>query len=442
MASLPSQSRPRRARPLGRWALWAAALLLLVGCGADLPKATPAPSGPTPTITVPIDLPGVITLWGSFGDQELDLLAEQIARFEAENHDLLVEIVKPEDAAHNVDSLTQLLQDPTSAPDIVALTDTWLPGLAAQGLLVPLDAYVESNSLDLSQFLPQTLEASRLNGALYGLPRLTDGGLLYYRADLFQAADLPVPSTWEEIQHAALRLKEEGGLDHGYVWQGAEYDSLACTTLEFVWASGGEVQSVDGRIQFDSPSTRQALAQMLDLVASGASPADITGYREGTSLQAFAQGHAALMRNWAYAWDRVNAEDSTVRGQVGMAPLPASCQLGQTLALSAHSLYPERAFRFMQFLTGYDAQRDLALRLNRPPTRAAVYQEPSLLAARPEYATLGPALTQTRSRPGGAAVMAFSEAISAEVSQMLAGTQDPDTTAARIQQRLDKLTNP
>ncbi len=442
MAFLSAPSRSRPSRHVGRWLLAAIVLLLLAGCGADLPGPTPPPSGPAPTVTVPIDMPGVVTLWGRFSEDELILLDEQIAQFEAANPDLLVEVVKSDDAVQNDHTLAHLLADPDTAPDIVALTDTWLPGLAAQGLLAPLDSYVESHGLALTEFLPQTLQASRLNGVLYGLPRLTDGGLLYYRTDLLQAAGLPVPATWTDIQRTALRLEAENDLDHGYVWQGAAYDSLACTTLEFVWACGGEVQYEGGRLQFDSPEARQALAQMADLVTSGASPADITTYREGTSLQAFAQGNAALMRNWTYAWDRLNAEDSPVWGQVGVAPLPASCQLGQTLALSTHSLYPERVFRLIQFLTNHEAQLALALRLGRPPTRRTVYRDASLLAARPEYAILGPALADTRARPGGAEILPLSEAIYVEVSQMLNQNQDPATTAARIQQRLDDLANP
>jgi multiple sugar transport system substrate-binding protein len=427
---------------LGRWLLAAIALLLLIGCGADLPGPTPPPSGPAPTITVPIDMPGVVTVWGRFGEDELILLDQQIARFEAANPDLLVEIVKPEGAVQSVDALAQLLVDPNTAPDIVALTDTWLPGLAAQGLLAPLDSYVESHGMALTEFLPQTLEASRLNGVLYGLPRLTDGGLLYYRTDLLQASGLPVPATWTDIQQTALRLKAEANLKHGYVWQGAAYDSLACTTLEFVWAFGGEVGYNQGKLQFDSPEARQALAQIADLVTSEASPTDITSYREGTSLQAFAQGDAALMRNWVYAWDQLNAKDSPMQGRVGVAPLPASCQLGQTLALSAQSFYPDRAFRFMQFLTGYDAQIEMAIDLGRPPTRAAVFGDANLLAARSEYTLLGPALAETRARPGGAELLPLSEAIYVEVSQMLDQNQDPDTTAARIQQRLDDWAPP
>ena len=58
-----------------------------------IPSRVGTPSGPAPTVTVPVDLPVTIALTGWFDDQTLALLDQQIAEFEGANPDILVEVV-------------------------------------------------------------------------------------------------------------------------------------------------------------------------------------------------------------------------------------------------------------------------------------------------------------------------------------------------------------
>src|SRR3712207_8995832 len=48
----------------------------------------------------------------------------------------------------------------------------------------------------------------------------------------------------------------------------------------------------------------------------------VLNYDEEETLKIFQSGDAVFMRNWPSAWPLVNAEDSRVRGMVGIAVLP------------------------------------------------------------------------------------------------------------------------
>ncbi len=398
------------------------------------------PSGPAPTVTVPIPLPITVSLAGNFSRERLAALDELIARYEALNTEVKVEVVRaPKDSILRRAWVADRLNAEDTSLDILLLDATWPAEFAADGSLVPLQARIESLGIKPSTFLPATIQANEFQGHLVALPWAADAGLLYYRRDLLDAYGYDPPSTWADLQHVALEIIEKEGLSEGFVWQGAADEDLTCNTLEQVWSLGGDVFDGDGNVAFDSPQTQSALRQMRDLVASGASPRDTANYDDVSSLASFRNGDSAFMRHWSTTWEYVNSEDSPVAGKVAMAALPASCLGGQSLALSSHSLHPEQALQFMAFLAGYEQQAHMALAADQPPVLTAAYEDMALLERSPLLEILATVLVNAKSRPSLAEYALLSEAIHTEVNSMLAGDQGAETTAANIQRGLESL---
>ncbi len=423
-------------------ALAACALLLAAACQAS-PSPGPAPSGtvgPAATVTVPFEMPVVISLAGSFDDQTLEVLYEQVAAFEAANPDMRVELLNANrDPDRRQEQFAGWLGAGDSGVDIYVVSPHWLAGYAEPGWLRPLDDLLPAAGVDPNGFLRPIVEASTVEGRLMALPWLVDGGMVYYRRDLLEARGYAPPKSWAELEDMALELGGDGGPAHGFVWQGDEYDGLTCNSLEQVWAAGGDVVDASGQVVWDSPATRTALEGMARYVMTNVSPADVVTYQEAATLADFRAGNAVFMRNWAYAWDRLQEVGSPVAGQVGVAPLPASCLAGQSLALSASSPFPERALRFMAFLAAPEQQAQLALRSPQPPALAEIYQDPALSAQDPFLVEVYPALLPARPRPQVADYARLSEVIYGEVHRLLRGTQDVATTAQNVQTRLEEL---
>jgi multiple sugar transport system substrate-binding protein len=377
---------------------------------------------------------------GRFRSPELALLDRQIATFELANPDIRVEIVSLKgNSQEQHETIIRELGAGDTSTDIYVVEDTWLAELADKNLLLPLDDYVDSNRIDMGSFFPSAVQANTIDGRLVALPWTIDGGLLYYRRDLLEKYGYDPPITWADLQQVALDIMTQEGLPHGFVWQGAAYESLTSNTLEFLWAHGGEVLDETGHASFDSPEAQAALEQMSAFVTSGASPQDITTYTEGTAMGTFREGQAVFMRNWSYAWESLQEADSPLAGQTGVSHLPASALFEEGLSLSAHSLYPEQAFRWMAFLTSYDQLVQWTQQTGQPTARETVYHDPEILAAEPFFQTLGAALSATQPRPRAAAYPSLSEAIYTEVNRMLAGEQGAEITAANIQRRIESI---
>ncbi|NLF12770.1 MAG: hypothetical protein GX597_13360, partial [Anaerolineaceae bacterium] len=139
------------------------------------------------------------------------------------------------------------------------------------------------------------------------------------------------------------------------------------------------------------------------------------------------------------AWARLQEPGSPTAGQVGIAPLPASCLAGQSLVLSASSMVPEEAFRFMAFLVAPEQQAQLAASGLLLPALAMPYQDPDTLAQNPVLGEVYPTLLAARPRPQVADYPRLSEAIYTEVNGLLEGSQDPAATARNVQARLEEL---
>lgn len=411
----------------------------LVACGSRVSDVLPSVGQPTPTVTVPVELPVVIAVTGRFSDDLLPLLDRQITAFEAANPDMRIELVEaPSSAAKRREEYVNTLVDQDSSIDIFVIEDTWLAAMAAAEKLQPLDEYIKGAEIDVAAFLPASRQSSSLGTVSLALPWLADGGFLYYRRDLLDDHGYTPPADWPDLQRMAVDLGSQEGPPSAFVWQGAAYESLTCSTLEFVWAFGGDVLNPAGEPIFDSPQTRAALHQMQTLISSGASPAAVATYGEGLSLGAFLGGEAAFMRNWSYAWDAVTDGDPQLGGKTGIAPLPASCLVGQNLILSPHSLHPDQAFRFMAFLTAYDQQVDLALHGALPALETAFTDE-RLHEQRPILADFYAGLRSARPRPQTPLYPQVSEAIYTEVNGMLAGEQDAEETAGNVQRRIESI---
>lgn len=431
-----------RSTVLLRTLVW---LGLLTGCALvacqPIPQA-PSPSTIAPTITVPFELPVTIALSGSLDSQTLRILDAQIAAFETANPDIRVEVVKPpKSATTGPEAFAAELRQRDTTRDILLLNPAWLAYLAASGGLQPLDEYIRTHDLDTENFFPASIQANTLDGQIFALPWTIDGGLWYYRRDLLEKYGYQRPSTWDDLPLLIRNLRAQGEQVEGYVWQGDSYETLTCNVLELIWAYGGEVID-QGNVVFDSPATRTALRQMAELIASGISPAEVTTYRETATLALFQSGEAAVMRNWSYAWDRLNRPDSPVAGRVGIAPLPASCLGGNSLALSAFSQHPAQAFRFMAFLVSYESQAQLTLEETQPPALESVYADPTLLQADPWLQDLHAALSVTRPRPQTPLYPELSAIIYTEVHKLLTQEQGVETTVETIQRRLSELLEP
>ncbi|WP_326599371.1 ABC transporter substrate-binding protein [Streptomyces sp. NBC_01803] len=362
-------------------------LLAAVACGSSVGSASVDPRDVGPAS-------GTITWYAiNFGPDELP--QRLITAFEKEHPDITVEF---QAAPNNTDTvratLTTEISGGSGSIDVYSGDVIWPAQFGEAHLAMPLDEHLPEDFWD--RFPEDRAAVTEHDGEHVAAPLYTDIGFLYYRKDLLERHDLPVPETWEELAETAATLQEAGDVPYGYVAQWANYEGLTVNWTELSAAAGGRSVSADGeRSEIDSKANRRALDFMRGMLADGVAPSAITSFQEPQSLQTFAEGDAAFHRNWAYAYaDANNPELSKVAGKVGIAPLPAfgdgsepgpSGVGGWNLMVNPHSEAIGAVLAFIEWMTGPEAQRMLAENSVIPAASSAL-EDPELQRDNPVLA--------------------------------------------------------
>ncbi|WP_243368018.1 ABC transporter substrate-binding protein [Microvirga solisilvae] len=303
--------------------------------------------------------------------------------------------------------------------------------------------------------LPAMAETSRVNGKLMAMPWFADAGLLYYRQDLLDKYKRPVPQTWADLSETA-RIIQEGerkdgkGDFWGYVWQGRAYEGLTTVALEWIASfNAGTIVDEKGEITIENPKAVDALKTAAGWVGI-ITPEGVLNYTEEEARGVFQAGNAAFMRNWPYAWALAQGADSTIKGKVGIAPLPkggadgrhAGSLGGQLLAVSKYSKNADAAIDLVMYLTGEAEQKRRAVEGSFNPTIVALYSDSDIQKANPFIGDLADVFANAVARPATATGQNYNK-VSSEffnaVHEVLSKRSQPEQALNRLDRDLKRI---
>ncbi len=128
-----------------------------------------------------------------------------------------------------------------NAPDLGQIEYDALPNFRVQDGLVDLGACAAVMAAK-DDFVGWTWNQVSFGeeGSAYGVPQDAGPMAMFYRKDLFEANDIPVPTTWAEYQEAAVEIQALGG----YITNFSQSDINQFAGL--VWQAGGSWFENDG----------------------------------------------------------------------------------------------------------------------------------------------------------------------------------------------------
>ena len=352
-----------------------------------------------------------ITLSCGTQDREIRLCQQGAEAWAKESGNSVKVVPAPARSNERYFAYLDLLGRHDASVDVLQIDVIWPSALA--GDLVDLGPKIQPEIL--KQHLPAIVANNTVDGRLVAMPWFTDAGMLYYRKDLLDKYDAPVPETWSELADTALMIQSAeraaGSPDlWGLVFEGQAYEGLTCNALEWINAyGGGTIVDREGRITVDNPAAALALGEAAAWVGTIA-PARVTQFIEEDARITFERGNAVFMRNWPYAWSLLQAGDSPLKGKIGVAPLPKggahgrhSATLGGwQLAVSKYSKNQAAAVDLVRYLTGPAEQKRRAIEGSFAPTIESLYRDPEVLAANPFFADLAKVLEDAVARPSAA----------------------------------------
>jgi len=363
-----------------RLALSASFVLLggLIGCGGNDgesgAKESASGSG-SPSASAPASAPAsgtgtnaeeqVKIKFAGWGDpSEKEVFTKLIKGFEEKNPSIKVEYLHI--PADYVGKMNTILAG-GDAPDVFYVPDGDFGRWVSQGLLLPIEDFVNASSIDTADMWESGLIRYRYDGAvngqgtLYALPKDIGPTVLYYNKEIFDKMNVPYPSadtpmTFEQLLDTAKKLTVE---ENGKV---SQYGMGPIWWEGFVLGNGGKFLSDDKR-EFvgNGPEAAEALQFAADLSNKHKVVPNAAALKDMNDGQMFKTGRLAMMitgrwmvpefRKLPFDWD--------------VAPLPVNAWAGTSgsvgLGIYSKTKHVEAAYRLVEYLGGPEGQKEQSL---------------------------------------------------------------------------------
>ena len=345
----------------------------------------------------------------------------------------------------SMDTRLMLLQDlfakKSADPDITEIDNVW-PGLLADDLL-DLKPYLGDEMTAIDKNL---LDAFTVNGRLVALPEFVESPVLYYRTDLLAKYGYRrPPRTWDELGQVAKVIQDgerKAGAANfwGYVWQGAEGESLNCNALEWQRAEGATLTDDRGEIAPLNPAAESSLRRARSWIGT-ISPPSVIEYDEEDSGNLWLAGSAAFARGWLALY-KTSVESPFLAHRFAAAPMPTGNKGyawtfgGMGFAVSRYSAHRQEAVQVVRYLVSSEIERKRLIASSTIPTRTSLLSDTGSLRDTgfngwlSQHWALG--MFARPSAVTGKNYDAISRAYSHAVHDVISGKQEPHQALARL----------
>lgn len=296
-----------------------------------------------------------LSYWGLWEGE--NVMRSIISDFERENPSIKV-LYKKQDVKQYRERLTTQIKG-GRGPDVFRFHNTWLPMLSQ--ILLPLPSDVIDSQDFQKWFYPVAEQDLVRNGAIYGIPLHIDTLSLFINTEIFKAAGLESPTTWDDFSTFSRKLTvkdADGKIETAGVAMGT-FDNIThasdIISLLFV-QNGADIR----RLSETSQNASEALAFYTSFAQGEAAVWDDT---LDPSRLAFAKGNLAMY--FGYSWDIFLLKAINPNLSFSIQPVPHLPGREMTIAsywaegVSLKSKHQKEALLFMKFLTKKETEQKL-----------------------------------------------------------------------------------
>ena len=321
--------------------------------------------------------------------------------------------VLPREASEQRQQLVRRLAAEDSSIDLMSLDPPYIPEFAEAEFLAPVPPEVAERVSE--GVVESALTGSTWNDELVAIPFWANTQLLWFRKSVAEAAglDMTEPVTWAQLIEAAQAEGKLLGV------QGVRAEALTVWINALVESAGGAVitdPTADPEdIQLgltDEPATLAAEVSQ-GIVAAGVAGPGLSTAGEDASATGFEGPNAGFMVNWPFVWPRAlsavegGSLEQSVPDDYGWALYPQVVEGeesrppygGINIGVGAFSKHPDLAYEAAECATSEENQAYLFVTNGNPASKAAVYDDPEVVAKFPMAPVILESLEMAAPRP-------------------------------------------
>jgi ABC-type glycerol-3-phosphate transport system substrate-binding protein len=353
------------------------------------------------------------------------------------------------------DKLATQLVSPESYYNLLEVDFLWAGEFPAAGWLTDLKPLAERDKLDLSEFIPSTLDLlGRTDQAMPILPMYNYSMGMLYRKDLLEDpklkeayksefnAELKKPETLEDYVQVAKFMKAKANVA-GAAMQGQRGDPNSMEFSNYLFSAGGGYLDKDRKVTLDSPEAVKALTLYVDAIKNAAQQGALSATLDDT-MRLMCSGEAfSMVTYWWMLPQMDNAEKCpNVAGKVGLSVMPGghgeSGGWGWGIPKNTSPETQEAAWTFIKWVQSKKIGVARALE-GHAPVSEAVYKDADVLKKYPFYEQALDVVASGQSFPIFAYSAQYEDVLGTQVSQAAGGEITPDAAIKAAASGLEDL---
>lgn len=335
------------------------------------------------------------------------------------------------------DKYTLALKNGT-APDVVACALDWVTTFGSAGLLAPLDEYLKADGIDTGNYVKGAIDASTIDGSLYGVPFRSETYVLFYNVDMLKVAGYEEPpKTWDEVLEVAQACTT--GDVSGFGLCGANYGNVSFQYISMLRCSGSDILTEDNTASaLDTETAIQTAELYCDLKAFA--PASVMENSNVENRTLFSSGKVAMYVSGVYDVETIVKSNPDLNFACAMVPTANGAERetilgGWSAAISECSKNKEAAALFVEFLTSTEASvlyTNTFTGTGEPAVKLAAFGD-EIMKANQE------ALSYAKALPAVAPIVPIRQTIFDYLSLALTGDKDPKTAILEASDKVNTL---
>ena len=308
---------------------------------------------------------GVLEVWVNHPRQNIEIMQQIIDSEFTEKTGIRVKLAIMPDENKLI-----LARSANKAPDVAMGVNHWIPyEFAIRNASLDLRQF-EGYEKTVSHYAPGAMVPYAFEEGMYGLPQTQNFWVTYYRQDIMEGLDIPVPDTWDEVIDVLPELQR---------YQMNYYEPLALfggfkpfvATLPFIHQFGGELYAEDGMSTLiNSEETLEGMRLMTELFTVYNVPKEVPNFYNHFRFGLYPVGISDLS---TYLQLTIAAPE--LRGKWDIAPHPGVLQPdGEVIRWAASGAqanmimsstdYPDEAWAFLEWWASTEVQSEFALRMH------------------------------------------------------------------------------
>jgi ABC-type glycerol-3-phosphate transport system substrate-binding protein len=290
---------------------------------------------------------------------------DMVAAFEKKNPNIKVQIV-PVDFG-NAEQTIKLGIISGNPVDVSFFWGTAIKTFVDAKMAEDLTPYLEADGGKWKNtFLPQFIDAGKVNGKYYAVSYQPVIETIFYNADLFTQYKIKVPANWNEFLSACETLKKNGLF--GMSVQNTQHHQLLVFAYQLMLDSGKIAEITTGKVPFsgpnEAPGLRKSLEMLKEVYQKGywyPGEGALTSTRDEVRA-AFYQGKIGMLYD---ASSQLKTHSESAKFKVGVMKHPIVNKSGKyglnvvtnALFVPANAAHKKEAIEFMKFYTSEEGQR-------------------------------------------------------------------------------------